>query len=150
MAVDVIEQAGALPAPGDQARLATRLERSFAAEEREGRWLAFRGGTVALVAIAFLLLFVAPLPSVLYYQGLLAVFILLSYAQVWLDDAGRFQWWQAYALTAVEFALLAFTLLYPNPFEPAGIPPQLGLRFGNFVYFYVLLAASPSPTSQDW
>jgi adenylate cyclase len=140
MAVDVFDRAVVLPGSGDRGRLAGRLEQSFAAEEREGRWLAFRGGTIALVSIAFLLLFVVPIPSVFYYHALLAVFILLSYAQVWLDDTGRFQWWHAYALAAVEFALLAFTLLYPNPFEPAGMPPQLGLRFGNFVYFYVMLA----------
>jgi adenylate cyclase len=43
-------------------------------------------------------------------------------------------------LIALDFALLAFTLLYPNPLAPFAYPPQMGVSFGNFVYFYILLA----------
>src|SRR4051812_49090995 len=100
-----------------EGRRSGRLAQTFAAEEREGRRLDFRGRTIALVAIAILLFFVAPFPSVLYYHALLAVFVLLGYARVWLDDSGRFEWWHPYLLTTLDFALLAFTLIYPNPFE---------------------------------
>ena len=43
-------------------------------------------------------------------------------------------------LTAVDFALLAFTLITPNPIATFDPPVQMTLRFDNFVYFYVILA----------
>ena len=138
MAVDTLHLAGAPRAAVPQAGPTDKLAAAFAEEEREGRRLAFRGRTIALVAIALLLPIMVPFPRVLYYQALLGVFILLGYLRNWVDDTGRFRPWQAYAYPALDFALLAFTLIYPNPFA-GEYPPQLALRTGNFVYFYVLL-----------
>ena len=49
--------------------------------------------------------------------------------------------WHHYAFVSADFALLAFTLIYPNPLVPTDLPPQFGLRFGNFIYFFVLLSS---------
>jgi adenylate cyclase len=40
----------------------------------------------------------------------------------------------------MDFALLTFTLVVPNPLATVQLPSQLDIRFGNFVYFYILLA----------
>ena len=91
MAVDTLHLAGAPRAAVPQAGPTDKLAAAFAEEEREGRRLAFRGRTIALVAIALLLPIMVPFPRVLYYQALLGVFILLGYLRNWVDDTGRFR-----------------------------------------------------------
>ncbi len=120
-------------------RVGRRLDQVFAAEEREGQHLAIKGRSVALLAIAILLPFVAPFPDVLYYHGLLAVFLLLGFADARLSLRGPRRPWYGYAFMAMDFALLSFTLLYPNPLATFEFPPQLVLRSGIFIYFFVLL-----------
>jgi len=131
---------GSGEAAGHGRRLSKRLASSIAAEERAGRRLAIYGRTVALTGIAILLLLIVPFPGVLYYEALLAVFVFLGLVRLWLDAGKLFRWWTGYLLTAVDFALLTFTLLYPNPLFPFDHPPQHALRMGNFVYLYVMLA----------
>lgn len=121
-------------------RLASRLEESFADEEKAGRQLAFKGRTFALVAVGLLLALMLPFPDLLFYEALVAVFILLGVARMLLDRRGLHRWWMGYLTVSVDFALLAFTILTPNPLAAIDLPPQLSLRFGNFVYFYVFLA----------
>ena len=123
--------------PRDPAR--TRLERAFAAEQRDGLRLAVRARTFALGAIMVLLLFVSPWPSVLYYHGLIAVFLLLGYAEYVLYCSPRHRSWHDFAFAAASFGLLGFTLIVPNPFASFPYPPQLVFRFGNFIYFFVVL-----------
>ena len=94
-------------------------------------------------------------PVVIYYYGLLVVFLMIGYAGFWLEPAGRNRSWHKYVLAGLDFTLLAFTLLYPNPFDSHEFPPQIGLRFGNFVYFFVLLAGlsisyHPRLTNLGW
>ena len=47
--------------------------------------------------------------------------------------------WHDYAFAAANFALLTYTLLVPNPLIDFSYPPQLAFRFGNFIYFFLLL-----------
>ncbi|MBZ8133988.1 adenylate/guanylate cyclase domain-containing protein [Afifella sp. IM 167] len=127
------------PALAHGARRAARLAAAIEAEEHAGRRLAVYGRTVSVVGIGLLLFLIVPFPGILYYEGLLAVFLLLGLARLWLDAGKLYRWWTGYLLTAVDFALLTFTLLYPNPLFPFDHPPQHALRTGNFVYLYVML-----------
>ena len=120
-------------------QLPQRIAQRLLAEEAAGHRLALRGRTAALTVVAALLLLIAPFPAVLYYEALLGLFVLVGFIQPWLERAGRYRPWHDHALVALDFTLLTFTLLYPNPFAP-DYPPQLALRSGNFVYFFVLLA----------
>jgi adenylate cyclase len=122
---------------GDQ--LTRRMALRLATEEEAGRRIALRGRSVALAAVGLLLLALVPYPQVLYYEALLAVFLLLGFAGLSLQNSSLHRWWQDYLLITLDFALIAFTLIYPNPLSPVDYPPQLALRTGNFVYFYVLL-----------
>ena len=121
-------------------RMGRRLSAAFAAAEHEGLELAVKGRTAAMLAIAVLLVFVTPYPGMLYYHGLLAIFIALGLARLKLQRSVWNRPWQVYALITIDFALLTFTLLSPNPLAVHELPPQLAFRFGNFVYFYVMLA----------
>jgi adenylate cyclase len=139
MATDAVAPAGGLSTATLRARQQARVAQSLAAEERRGRELAMKGRAVALTAVGMLVLLLVPLPGALYYEALIATFILLGFARLELERSGLYRWWHGYALTAFDFALLAFTLISPNPLLPADFPPQMTLHSGNFVYFYVLL-----------
>jgi adenylate cyclase len=141
MAVDALASEAAFPHSDLRSRQERRIAESLAAEEAAGRLLALRGRTAALVVIAILLLVVVPFPEVLFYELLLALFVVAGYGRHAVERLGLFRWWQPYLQTAVDFALLAFTLVVPNPLATMHPPPQLDLRFGNFAYFYVMLAA---------
>ncbi len=130
-----------------------RLTKAFEAEEREGEVLAIRGRTYSLLSIAALLAFVVPFPEVLFYHGLLAVFVLFGLINYWLTKRGLMRRWLEYLFVAVDFALLSVTLLLPNPFAEVITVPQMQLRTGNFIYFFVLLcglAFSYRPRMMLW
>ncbi len=120
-------------------RFRSRLNQAYAAEGHAGLRLAVRGRSIALLAVAVLLFFLTPLPGVFYYHALIAVFLASGLLQGWLSGTGRRRVWQDYAFVAFDFALLAFTLIAPNPLAETAYPSQLTFRFGNFIYFFLLL-----------
>ncbi|WP_136657653.1 adenylate/guanylate cyclase domain-containing protein [Nitratireductor sp. XY-223] len=114
-------------------------EMSFAAEELAAQRSALSGRVVALLVIAALISVLTPWPGPLFYYPLLVVFMLLGFG-AYLAEARWRRGWLRYAFVTADFALLTFTLLYPNPLVPYDFPPQFALRFGTFIYFFVLLA----------
>ena len=139
MAVDAVGDAADFSQAGLKSRQEARIAESLAAEEAAGRLLALRGRTVALIVIGVFLLLLAPFPEVLFYELMLALFIVAGYGRHAVESLGLFRWWQPYAQIALDFVLLAITLTVPNPLAAVQLPVQMSLRFGNFVYFYVLL-----------
>ncbi len=120
-----------------QSNPATQTETGLTEEQVAGRLLALQGRTAALVAIAALVAFLVPFPQMIYYGALMVLFLAIGFARYGLERSGLYRWWHDYLITAVDFALLAFTLLYPNPLAPSDDTP---LNIGNFAYFYVMLA----------
>ena len=138
--MSVAETASASAAPTTtRKRISGRVEQSLAAEEAAARVLALKGRTISLVAVAVLLFILVPFPEVLFYEVLLLLFIAAGFARMGLERLGLFRWWQPYAQTSFDFALLAFTLVVPNPRAHMELPAQMNLRGDNFVYFYVML-----------
>lgn len=141
---------------GGEARAEARLARALdqAALER-GRTTAI-AVTAGLVAIAPVVALITGLPDAFYYWGLIAVFM----TSVWAQHLTGRRWpglvWPDWAFAALNFGLMTFTLIYPNPFSDFStypLAPAVMLRFGNFVYFFVLLAAlsfSFSPALVLW
>ncbi|MDA4846387.1 adenylate/guanylate cyclase domain-containing protein [Hoeflea poritis] len=111
---------------------------SLAAEELAAQRTALWGRVLALLMIAVLITIVTPWPGPLFYYPLLVVFVLLGFGAL-LAERARIPWLR-YVFVTADFALLTFTLLYPNPLIPYDFPPQFTLRFGSFIYFFVLLA----------
>ncbi len=139
MVVDAVADTAAAPKTGLKSRQEARITESLASEEAAGRLLALKGRTAALVVVGLFLFLLAPFPEVLFYEFLLGVFIVAGYARQTVEGLGLFRWWQPYAQIALDSALLAFTLVVPNPWATTHLPAQMELRFGNFVYFYILL-----------
>ncbi len=98
------------------------------------------GRLVSLTLIGLLATVLTPWPGPIYLYGLLVLFIFLGYLSYLAARAPWRRAWHSYAFVTADFALLSFTLIYPNPLIPFDLPPQMGLRFGNFIYFFVLLS----------
>ncbi len=121
---------------GDQ----TAVDLSFEAEELAAHRTALRGRIVALLAIALLISTLTPWPGPIFYFPLLVVFVLLGWGAYLVEAMPWGRPWHLYAFVTADFALLSFTLLYPNPLLAFDVPPQFALRFGTFIYYFVLLA----------
>ena len=120
-----------------------RLRSAFAKEELLGLRLGFRARLVSLSVVAVWLGIQNPFPDTLYFWGLLLGFVLLGWLPYHDLRRGNNSSWPRYVYIAAEMALLAFTLLFPNPFSSfAEIPAAAALRFGNEVYFFILIAAT--------
>lgn len=136
------------PAAGDaraaERRSRARLERAIEAAALDRLRLIAVGVTAALGVIAAVVALTAGLPDALYYHALMLLFVASVWGQYALARRRGLVRWHPYAFAAFNFALMAFTLGWPNPFSELAEHPnaeQLMLRFGNFVYFFVLLAA---------
>src|SRR5882724_5396725 len=139
MAIDIVAETGAYAGPGLTTRQGSRVEAGFAAEESAGRLLALKGRTAALIVIGLFLMLLAPFPDVIFYELFILLFIVAGFGRYGLGRIGLYRWWQGYVQIAVDFALLAFIIVVPNPLATVHVPIQTELRFGNFAYFYVLL-----------
>ena len=118
----------------------TPAELTFEAEELAAQRTALKGRVFALAAIAVLISILTPWPGPLFYYPLLLAFVLLGFGAYYVDTRPWCKPWHSYVFVTCEFALLSFTLLYPNPLLNIDLPPQFALRFGTFIYYFVLLA----------
>lgn len=125
-----------------QTRVASRVDRTIEHEALSGLRQASRVRAAALVALGAFFLWLVPLPQVFYYLAILALFILIGFAHQFAVESEPSRNWVGYIFVTLDVVLLTFTLLFPNPLEPAPWPRPLTLRFSNFPYFYILLAGT--------
>ena len=109
-------------------------------EELAAQRTAVVSRTLALAVIAPLVTVLTPWPGPIFIYIILVAFVLLGWLGWWVANTDWGKRWHQYAFVTADFALLTFALLYPNPFVPVEYPPQIALRFGTFVYFFVILA----------
>lgn len=127
----------ALPSGSVNSRLFAQqaLERA----KREGLVLAVRARWVALAVIAVMLPIINPRWEVIYYEGLLALFALIGWGQYRLGRVGHSR--VELVLLFCDLALMTIVLILPNPLSTHDWPTAIQFRFGNFIYFFVILAA---------
>ncbi len=113
---------------------------AFHREEIAGFRRALIGRIAAMGCVAVLITVLVPWPGPLYYYALLALFVLIGYAEYAVARAAWGHAWHQYLLTTIDFALLAFTLIYPSPMVAQDLPVPVTLNFGSFIYFFTLLA----------
>ncbi len=118
-----------------------RARLSFRDEEVAAQRAAFRARAFALIGVAALITMLTPWPGPVFYWGLLVLFFVIGYLGYLVSKSPWGRPAHHYAVVFVDFALLAFTLTFPNPLAPFDLPPQASLRFGNFIYFFFLLAS---------
>lgn len=117
-----------------------RTSFSLKDEQVAAQYAALWGRTVALFVIALLVTYLVPWPGPVYLYLVLIVFALLGWGAWLVERSAKGKPWYQYAFVTADFALMAFILIYPNPLLPLDYPPQFVLRFGNFIFFFVLLA----------
>ncbi|MEM0907227.1 MAG: adenylate/guanylate cyclase domain-containing protein [Pseudomonadota bacterium] len=120
-----------------------RLEKMLELEGVDRQRRAALWVTVALVLIAPLIVVLAGFPDALYYHVLLLLFVTLAWTQYLLARRWPTAEWIDYVFVALIFALLAFTLISPNPLSDLGqyeYGVSVGLRSNNFIYFFLFLA----------
>jgi class 3 adenylate cyclase len=113
---------------------------ALATAKQEGLQLAVRARYVALAVIACLLPIINPSWEQLYYLPLLGLFALIGWGQVRVGRVGVSR--PELALLFCDLALLTFIAVVPNPFSSAHWPVAMQFHFGNFIYFFVLLAGA--------
>ena len=123
----------------DRSVLNKFTEAALERHKREGLDLAVKARWVALAIIAVMLPFINPRLEVLYYEALLLVMAAIGWAQRRAGVVGRSK--TELGLLLLDLSVMAFILLFPNPFMETEAPTPIVYRFGNFMYFYVLLAA---------
>lgn len=119
---------------------ASEAEKTFRAEELDGLRLATRGRMVSLAAVAVLLFFLAPPPEIFYYHGALVLFALNGLADYAVASRPFGRPWHRYVFIALDFTMMTYLFIAPNPLEVLQAPAQMQLRNGTFVYFFMLLA----------
>jgi adenylate cyclase len=113
---------------------------ALAATKQEGLQLAVRARYVALAVIACLLPIINPSWDQLYYLVLLGLFALIGWGQVRVGRVGVSR--PELALLFCDLALLTFIAVVPNPFTSAHWSVAMQYRFGNFIYFFVVLSCA--------
>ncbi len=110
-------------------------------EELDAQRVAMMGRSLALLACAMLVTIVSPWPAPIYIYGLLGLFALLGWAAYRTARHYPERVGYQYAFVAADFALLTFTILFPNPMSPVDLPPQFQFRFGTAMYFFLLISS---------
>ncbi len=117
-----------------------RLQSAFEGEERDSLTLAFRVRLAAYGAVALWAAIQMDFLPSLYILGMILAFTALATAQWSLRRSRHTAPWHAYAFAIFEAALLTYVLMAPNPLDHFTYPVQVGLRFGSFIFLFMLLA----------
>jgi len=113
---------------------------ALAAAKQEGLQLAVRARFVALAVIACLLPILYPSWEQLYYLVLLGVFALIGWGHLKVGRVGVSR--PELVLLFCDLALMTLIAVVPNPFGSTQWPVAMQYHFGNFIYFFVLLAGA--------
>lgn len=127
-----------------RASVAARLDKMLAAEGVERQRAAAMWVSASMAAIAPLILFLTGYPGALYYHALILLFVVIAWVQYFCVRENPGKKWIDYVFVALNFSLLSFTLLSPNPLSDiAGyaFTPSLSLRWGNILFFFLILCS---------
>ncbi|MCP4818212.1 MAG: adenylate/guanylate cyclase domain-containing protein [Shimia sp.] len=106
--------------------------------KREGLELAVKARWIAMAIVGVFLLFVAPMPAVLYHEFIL---ILLCVNGYFIRRAGRVGRSKSELfLIFIDLLIMTVGMMGPNPLDDRGWPPATVYQFDNFLYFFLILA----------
>ncbi len=116
------------------------LDEALEINKREGLKLAVKARLIALGIVAVCIIYLIQDFSVIYYEFLIFAFMLNGWAQMKVGRVGKSK--LELLLLFIDLALMTIILVVPNPF--ADEPWSMGMqyKFGNFPYFYILLAGA--------
>jgi adenylate cyclase len=116
---------------------------AFDREERFGIRLVTYARTLA-VALILIWVIIQNLDfgpvGVGYFAGLLVLFALLGLAHYALATSRFRRPWHKFAFLTLDVVYLTYLFVQPYPFNTEPFPVPMMLRFGNFLYFFVVLS----------
>ncbi|MEM7061395.1 MAG: adenylate/guanylate cyclase domain-containing protein [Pseudomonadota bacterium] len=113
-------------------------EEALARHKREGLELAVRARIIAMAIIAVLVLWIVPWPSALFYEVIIAIFVLIGLAQRRYGRVGQNR--IELVLLFCDLLLLLIAAIVPNPFDDRSWPLPFQYQFDTFLNFFVILA----------
>jgi adenylate cyclase len=118
-----------------------RLAAAFARQERRGLMLAAGARSVAVLVIVVWVALTNPERGLAHawVLGTALLFAVTGIVQFWLYLRDLAPALAPYIFVLVDSLVLAAVFVVPNPFAPAPLPPAIPLRYGNFVFFFLLL-----------
>ena len=117
------------------------LRAALEQNKREGHKLAVYSRWVALAVIGIMFPFIVPnWSAVLYNEVILLTFALLGWAQLKVGKVEQSR--MELFLLFCDLALMTLVCILPNPFFDNDWPTAMQYRFGNFTYFFMLLAGA--------
>ena len=128
------------------------LRAALVDQERAGLRFALIVRVVVLATLAIWLVVTVPMPRVSYWLGFVGLFLVSSIIPYTMRYRRNWRFWFA-GFATVDAALLVTAMLLPNPLQTIDWPVQMGLRFHNVLYLFVLLAGaslSYSPLLVIW
>lgn len=132
------------PSVPSPARPATRtlpsLDQALARDKREGLELAVRARWIACAVLMPLMFYLNPSREAFYYVAIVALFALIGWAHLKVGTVGRSR--MELGLLLCDVALVTIALIVPNPFRTDIWPAPMQFRFGNFIYFFMLLSTA--------
>jgi adenylate cyclase len=134
-------------------RRSRRLEEAFRDEELAGFKLSIGARSVALVVIAIWLQVWTEPPRTYWLDGILVVFGVSGIGFYALLRSSRHRPWQTYFFVGLDFFLLTFATIGLELVIDDSWPPQMILRNGTVVYFFLflgLLSLSYAPRLMIW
>lgn len=114
-------------------------EAALERHKAEGLDLAVRARWIAMALIGGLMVFINPHWEVVFYLGILACLALNGWAMRRIGRVGQSR--PELALIFIDLALMTVGMIMPNPLSENEMPLAMQYRFGNFLYFFVILAA---------
>lgn len=106
--------------------------------KREGLELAVKARWIAMAVVGTFLLFVAPMPEVLYHEFIILLICVNGYFIRRAGRVGRSR--TELFLIFLDLLIMVVGMLGPNPFETREWPAASVYQFDNFIYFFVILA----------
>ncbi|NKB54459.1 MAG: adenylate/guanylate cyclase domain-containing protein [Rhizobiaceae bacterium] len=122
----------------EQANSNQFLAQALVKEKMEGHRLAVIARTIALGLVGLLLPILNPNFHVLYYEFFVLLFIALGWLQLRLSSVGYSK--GELGLIFLDLSLLTILFITPNPLLSEEIPAAMNYRFGNFIYYFIILA----------
>ncbi|UWR52769.1 adenylate/guanylate cyclase domain-containing protein [Phaeobacter inhibens] len=107
--------------------------------KRNGLELAVRARWVAMAVTAAFLVYVNPEWDVLYYHFILALLCLNGWLIRRVGRVGQSR--LEMLLIFADLAIMTAGMVIPNPFSSEDLPLAIQYRYGNFIYFFIILAA---------
>ncbi|APG48624.1 adenylate/guanylate cyclase domain-containing protein [Phaeobacter porticola] len=107
--------------------------------KRNGLELAVRARWIAMAVTAVFLVYVNPKWDVLYYHFILLLLCLNGWLIRRVGRVGQSR--LEMLLIFADLAIMTIGMVLPNPLSSEDLPLAIQYRYGNFIYFFIILAA---------